>query len=389
MSKPIHLLAFIRGWRLQSLITQLSASAVCLILAIAPAAAADLDFPVTPGVKIVLAVHNAGSPPGQQPGVHVAQGDYEAIVTLGTVDTRGILQTAFIDANDESGARRQASIPRQVLTADLDHSRLQVLGFMSADEPILPGTTALGPSLLVMRELQENGSSAYSFRNFSTRDAASGTLKRGAGTVKFPVLINGRRVELDAVVASGPMSAGNSTRPVEQYIFNHPRHPISLRVAYGPRGGGFPFKADFAREVVRIDFPADQSAAMAAELNKNCRMEIPGIYFDFDKATIKPQSKPALEQLAAVVRKLGSQQMRVEGHTDNIGGDAYNDTLSARRAAAVKAALTQDYAVQGENIATQGFGANRPIESNDTLAGRARNRRVELVLDCAKERKAH
>ena len=389
MSKPIHLLAFIRGWRLQSLITQLSASAVCLILAIAPAAAADLDFPVTPGVKIVLAVHNAGSPPGQQPGVHVAQGDYEAIVTLGTVDTRGILQTAFIDANDESGARRQASIPRQVLTADLDHARLQVLGFMSADEPILPGTTALGPSLLVMRELQENGSSAYSFRNFSTRDAASGTLKRGAGTVKFPVLINGRRVELDAVVASGPMSAGNSTRPVEQYIFNHPRHPISLRVAYGPRGGGFPFKADFAREVVRIDFPADQSAAMAAELNKNCRMEIPGIYFDFDKATIKPQSKPALEQLAAVVRKLGSQHMRVEGHTDNIGGDAYNDTLSARRAAAVKAALTQDYAVQGENIATQGFGAHRPIESNDTLAGRARNRRVELVLDCAKERKAH
>lgn len=389
MSKPICRLAFTRGWRLQTFIAQLSSSAVCLILATAPAAAADLDFPVTPGVKIVLAVHNAGSPPGQQPGVHVAQGDYEAIVTLGSVDNQAIDQTAFIDAADESGTRRQVSIPRRVLTTDLDRARMQVLGFLSADAPILQGTTALGPSLLIMRELQENGSSAYSFRNFSTRDAASGKLKRSAGSVKFPVLINGRRVELDAVVASGQMTAGNSTRPVEQYIFNHPRHPISLRVAYGSRGGSFPFKADFARDVVRIDFPVDQSAAMADALNKQCRIEVPGIYFDFDKATIKPQSKPALEQLAVVVRKLGSRHVSIEGHTDNIGGDPYNDPLSARRAAAVKSALTRDYALEGANISTQGFGSHRPIESNDTLAGRARNRRVELALDCARNTKAH
>jgi outer membrane protein OmpA-like peptidoglycan-associated protein len=319
----------------------------------------------------------------------VAQGDYEAIVTLGAVDSQGINQIAYIDANDESGERRQVNVPRQVLAVDLDRARMQVLGFLTADEPILPGTTALGPSLLIMRELQEPGSATYSFRNFSTRDAASGTLKRAAGTVKFPVLINGRRVELDALVASGQMSAGNATRPVEQTIFDHPRHPITLRVAYGPRGGGFPFKADFARDVVRIDFPANQSATMAAELNKKCRMEIPGIYFDFDKATIKPQSKPALEQLATVVRNLGSQHVSVEGHTDNIGGDAYNDPLSARRAAAVKSALTQDYAVHGANISTQGFGSHRPIESNENLAGRARNRRVELVLDCAKDSKTH
>ena len=177
MSNAIHLRAFTRGWRLQTLITQLSASTACLILVIAPAAAADLDFPVTPGVKIVLAVHNAGSPSDQKPSVHVAQGDYEAIVTLDSVDNQAIDQTAFIDADDESSTRRQVSIPRRVLTTDLDRARMQVLGFLDADEPILPGTTALGPSLLIMRELQESCSSAYSFHNFSTRDAASGTLK--------------------------------------------------------------------------------------------------------------------------------------------------------------------------------------------------------------------
>jgi outer membrane protein OmpA-like peptidoglycan-associated protein len=370
-----------------SLCLRLSAGAGCLLLALAPAVAGDLDFPITRGVKIVLAVHNAGSPPDQKPPGHVAQGDYEVIVTLGTVDIRGVDQAAYIDATDESGTQRQVTVQRTVPSIDLERARMQVLGFLSADQQILPGTTALGPSLRIMRELRENGRSAFSFRNFSNRDAAGGTLQRRDGSVKFPVLVNGRKVELDAVVASGQLSAGNSTRPVEFYFFDHPRHPITLHVAYGPRSGGFPFQPDFARDVVRIDFPAIQASAMSAALKQNCRMEIPGIYFDFDKATIKPQSRPALEQLAEVVRKIGSRHVSVEGHTDDIGGDSYNDSLSARRAAAVKAALTQEFAVQGENISTRGFGSRRPIEPNDSLAGRARNRRVELVLDCAKDGK--
>jgi outer membrane protein OmpA-like peptidoglycan-associated protein len=386
MDAPRRTLASARRLSLRALIAHVSARAACLFLVTATAVADDLDFPVTPGVRIVLAVSNAGPPQDQQLNEHVAQGDYETIVTLGAVELQGISQTAFIDADDEAGKRIQVNVPRQVLAADLAGSRTQILGFLSSDEPILRGTTALGPSLLIMRELQESGSSTYSFRNFSKRDAASGSLTRSAGTVKFPVLINGRRTELDAVVATGQMTAGSATRPVEQYIYNHPRHPISLRIAYGPRGGGFPFKADFARDVVRIDLPVDQAAAMADALNKKCRVEVPGIYFDFDKATIKPQSEPALEQLAAVIRKLGSQHVSVEGHTDNIGGDPYNDQLAARRSAAVKSALTQGYAIQGASLSTRGFGSHRPIESNDTLAGRARNRRVELVLDCGQRR---
>ena len=371
---------------MRAFIAHVGAGAACLFLVAAFAVANDLDFPIMPGVKIVLAVSNAGPPQDPKPDEHVAQGDYETIVTLGTVDSQGVSQIAFIDADDAAGKRIQVNVPRQVLAADLAGSRTQILGFLSSDEPILRGTTALGPSLLVMRELQQSGSATYSFRNFSNRDAASGSLKRSAATVKFPVLINGRRVELDAVVATGQMTAGSSTRPVEQYIYNHPRHPISLRIAYGPRGGGFPFKADFARDVVRIDLPVDQAAAMADALNKQCRVEVPGIYFDFDKATIKSQSKPALEQLAAVIRKLGSQHVSVEGHTDNIGGDPYNDQLSARRSAAVKSALTQSYAIQGASLSTRGFGSRRSIESNDTPAGRARNRRVELLLDCGQGR---
>jgi outer membrane protein OmpA-like peptidoglycan-associated protein len=357
--------------------------AACLCVLAAAGRAADLEFPITPGVRIVLAVSNGG-PQNPRPGEHVAQGDYETIVALGAVDAAGISQTAFIDANDDTGKRRQVSVARQELAVDIAGSRMQVLGFQSADPPTIGGTTALGPSLIFLRELRENGSARYAFRNFSTRDAASGTVTRRAGTVKFPVLIDGRRVELDAVVASGQLTAGPASRPVELYLLDHPRHPITLRIAYGPRGGGFPFEAEFARDVVRVDFPADQKTAMAAELTRNCRVEVPGIYFDFDLATIKPQSRPALTQLADVIRTLGGRHVSIEGHTDNVGGNAYNDQLSVRRADAVKSALMHDFAIPDARVSTQGFGARRPVETNDTLAGRARNRRVELVLDCGR-----
>jgi outer membrane protein OmpA-like peptidoglycan-associated protein len=108
-----------------------------------------------------------------------------------------------------------------------------------------------------------------------------------------------------------------------------------------------------------------------------------GIYFDFNQATIKPESERALKEIAAAL-KGERRRIAIEGHTDNIGTDRYNDDLSARRAAAVKTALVRDHGIAETSLTTAGFGERRPIETNDTLSGRARNRRVELV--CAKGR---
>ena len=73
------------------------------------------------------------------------------------------------------------------------------------------------------------------------------------------------------------------------------------------------------------------------------------------------------------------RRISIEGHTDDIGSDSYNDDLSARRAAAVKDALVRDFAIAAARLATIGYGERRPMETNATLAGRARNRRVELA----------
>ena len=118
--------------------------------------------------------------------------------------------------------------------------------------------------------------------------------------------------------------------------------------------------------------------AIADALNQDCRVELSGIYFDFNQATINPQSERALKEIATAL-KTARRRVVIEGHTDNIGTDRYNDDLSARRAAAVKTALVRDHGIDEASLSTAGFGERRPIESNDTLAGRARNRRVELV----------
>jgi outer membrane protein OmpA-like peptidoglycan-associated protein len=86
-----------------------------------------------------------------------------------------------------------------------------------------------------------------------------------------------------------------------------------------------------------------------------------------------------LQEIAQALKHNPDWKLTVEGHTDNIGGDAYNLNLSKRRALAVKEALVAQYNIAPDRLANDGFGASRPVESNDTLEGRARNRRVELV----------
>ena len=182
-------------------------------------AAASPDIPIVPGVTFVMAVSNAASPPQTSTLDHLAQGDYETVVTITAVNDEGVSQNAFIDGVDESGVHQQSTIPRKVLRADLANSHLQIFGFYSTDPLVVTGATALGPSLAVMHELLEKGRAAYSFRNFSTLPTISGTLVRGkAANVKFPVLVNGQRVELNAIHATGQMALGSTTRPFEHFI---------------------------------------------------------------------------------------------------------------------------------------------------------------------------
>lgn len=104
-----------------------------------------------------------------------------------------------------------------------------------------------------------------------------------------------------------------------------------------------------------------------------------GILFATGKADVQPESRSVLKEIAATLKQHADLKILIEGHTDNVGTPASNLTLSDARAAAVKAALVLEYAVDGSRITTKGLGDTKPALPNVTAAGRAQNRRVEVV----------
>jgi outer membrane protein OmpA-like peptidoglycan-associated protein len=104
-----------------------------------------------------------------------------------------------------------------------------------------------------------------------------------------------------------------------------------------------------------------------------------GILFATGKAELQPESRAVLKEIAATMKQHADLKILIEGHTDNVGAAPANLALSDARAAAVKAALVADYAVPEDRITTKGLGDTKPSVPNATAAGRAQNRRVEIV----------
>ena len=103
------------------------------------------------------------------------------------------------------------------------------------------------------------------------------------------------------------------------------------------------------------------------------------IHFAFDKADIKPSSYPVIDEIIRTIQSKNVVAVRVEGHTDSYGTDAYNQKLSERRANAVMGYLT-GHGIPAEKASAVGMGESRPVADNATKAGRAQNRRVEFHL---------
>ena len=117
-------------------------------------------------------------------------------------------------------------------------------------------------------------------------------------------------------------------------------------------------------------------------LGDRCRVQVPGIYFEFDSDLLNPASGPWIGAVADLMRRHPDWTITIEGHTDSVGSARYNLDLSTRRAAALARSLSSQHGIAGARLSTRGFGPTRPLESNATTEGRARNRRVELVRPC-------
>ena len=119
----------------------------------------------------------------------------------------------------------------------------------------------------------------------------------------------------------------------------------------------------------------------AEETELEVRIRLPGsIVFDFNSAEIRADAERVLGELVEVLQAYAPLPVRIEGHTDSIASDQYNQKLSEQRAESVRAWLvTREVAV--ERLRSVGFGEAQPVADNGTAAGRQRNRRVEVVVE--------
>lgn len=110
------------------------------------------------------------------------------------------------------------------------------------------------------------------------------------------------------------------------------------------------------------------------------RLQAPeNITFDTNRADVRPQFQPVLDQVANSLSQYPDTLLRVEGHTDSVGSAAYNQTLSENRALSVRSYLVQR-GIPANRIEAYGYGMTRPIADNSTPEGRAQNRRVEMLI---------
>ena len=119
--------------------------------------------------------------------------------------------------------------------------------------------------------------------------------------------------------------------------------------------------------------------ALSSDITQTGHTAVYGIYFDSNKAVVKPESKPALVEIAKLLTTTPSLKLAVVGHTDSVGSVETNLALSRSRAEAVVKELTTTYKIADARLKSYGVSSLAPVASNDTEAGRAKNRRVELV----------
>jgi outer membrane protein OmpA-like peptidoglycan-associated protein len=378
-----------------------------------------LAIPLIKGLVVVTAITDPA-------------GDYESIKSIEAVTPAAVQLHYSADKPTPKmtgllgGAEKGAADPKNEFPNKVEGTRLidqadlasahSYSELFSNKAEHYPGSTAIGASTEMLNQLRAGQQVEFHFAPQSQfaifmqigaqmegQKAEQPTLSQHAGTPMYsctlhrveaadlavPVLLNDQRVELPALHA---MCTLDDNQEAHIYYLDQPANPLTLAFQLGPLSSRL--------QTIKIMLPPPQQekspapgtstgggggsggggggSQMETALAAKKPVEIYGIYFDFNSATIKPESEAVLQQIAGIMQKNPDWKLDVRGHTDNIGDDNFNLGLSQRRAAAVKDALVTRCKIAPDRLATSGYGASQPIETNKTMEGRARNRRVEL-----------
>jgi outer membrane protein OmpA-like peptidoglycan-associated protein len=311
-------------------------------------------FAAHPGLEITTAFESDFGP------------DAESKTVISNVDPQGV----SLSYRSSRGVISQ----RRVLRQDMMSSPTFVMGYATNMPQVIPGTTATGLSTAALEQLRSTGSVPYSLiydANLSRIDGRLDLVKQ----LRFSVLIENQLVSLPALLARGSFASGNRRGTAEFYIYDDRNNPIILQSTVNFSWEGRPR----TERIVHVTAGGSERMSMEQTLKTIRKVDLYGIHFDFDKATIRPEAADTIADIAETLRVNPGWRLLIKGHTDSIGKADYNLRLSQRRADSVRAALVNQYGIAPDRLETQGLGSSQPKGRNDTLQGRKQNRRVELV----------
>jgi len=210
-----------------------------------------------------------------------------------------------------------------------------------------------------------------------------------------PLRLTPKGASQDEIVANGSWLRGYSLTDLSQMLFQRVYHDALTKagweieretangeviVAHYSKNGRNIWAylvchgSDYSIQVGKEAAPDQMKASLATQ----CHVALYGVLFDFNKATLQPESDGPLKQVAALMAANPALNIEVQGHTDNVGGDDYNQKLSEARAKSVMAWLTQ-HGVSAARMTAKGYGKTKPVTDNNSDEGRMKNRRVEIA----------
>jgi outer membrane protein OmpA-like peptidoglycan-associated protein len=304
------------------------------------------------------------------------KGDFETLTQVQTIDDQQIHVTASRGKGDPNSPDSNTDVhgARNICIADLHDGNSYITSWGANAAETIRGATMFQLSQTEFQALKSGELPLTYYDEANRRNdgsfllvrKAAGTLKRlEPADVPFSVIINDQRVDVPTIHAVGQLGG----KKAEMSVVDDVNNPLVLDIERPD--------SRFQIKILKISYPEEKK--IEKQLEETGKVQVYGIYFDFNSANIREESEPVLKEIAEAMNAHPDWKLSVNGHTDNVGGNAYNLKLSERRAAAVKQALLERYQIAGDRLDTAGFGAGAPIETNETPEGRARNRRVELI----------
>jgi outer membrane protein OmpA-like peptidoglycan-associated protein len=365
---------------------------VSIAMAAVPAVTPAQTAPASPRIALVAGMRVGWAWRGDS-----VEGDYTPAMLVTKIDPSGVTIITQASKGAKGGGKENDQFDARVLPSAMADGRIYRQVWISTDPLVMQGTTSMVLSTAVLRDIMTKGSAALTivdmlssepamtslFHALDSDSAATGTPYQGTmtrvepGTLPFVVLVNDHPVTVAAVHIRGVLTHDGDKYSSDMRVLADPAFPLVLAHETSATGAGQ------GGRVVSITYP-DSGAAKRLENDLAAKrpVEIYDIYFDYNSATIKPESDSILRELGGIMRRHPDWKLRVTGHTDSIGGSgAGNRVLSERRAAAVKDALSTRYGVATGRLDSGGAGDSQPLQTNATLEGRARNRRVELTRE--------